>query len=499
MARKVRFRGVKHSPKRLESDILERSRNLANDPGLLRPKCAGDCRKCRFDKTFSSISRIEKYKTDADTMVKYAGKGGDDLFKAYCATVSLSAAGHIPYLATAKLGGEEVSFAQRGRVGNDKLIGAQYYNDPKIRLLLYNNFAKKKKLHMYSFDDDLVCSNMPKMPLDYLYDTFWDTPYEFKDDGLRCGHDSDGTLVIRIKSLNEEIRICNNCAKDVSTVSHIISRLIASDPVDDIEVSVEHKYHSASENGNEPIPKETVAKYMKGELTDAGVLSSVLKNKIGNLKQSDVATYIIKNRNYGSDMDSFLKDLKGTDVEKDALRAFLSGTGGRESVIIQSEKASEALTVLWREHHSEIIESYTNADIAKAFGDVTRMNPSQTVTDAHLKQISTDVISKLPSFGRMGTITKYADSYAKAVKVNGEPLLRAEMEKLQPKDNKSRALARAFMISVSGTPVTKCTAEEEEFADFLVPFVRQVLDADGEKYRETMNTLLSACGSGEKV
>ncbi|MFA6803189.1 MAG: hypothetical protein WCR24_01695, partial [Candidatus Methanomethylophilaceae archaeon] len=145
MGKKMRFRGIKHSPKRLEGDILERSKNLWETPGLLRPKCAGDCRRCHFDKTFARISRLEKIKDDPDSLVKMAGKGGDDIFKAYAATISLFAAGSIPYLATAKLAGEEVSFAQRGRVGNDKLIGAQYYNDPRIRLLLYNSFAKKKK------------------------------------------------------------------------------------------------------------------------------------------------------------------------------------------------------------------------------------------------------------------------------------------------------------------------------------------------------------------
>ena len=497
MGRKIRFRGIKHSPKRLESDILERSKNLWENPGLLRPKCAGNCRKCHFDKTFARISHLDKFKDNPESLVKMAGKGGDDIFKAYAAAISLYAAGNIPYLATAKLAGEEVSFAQRGRVGNDKQIGAQYYNDPRIRLLLYNNFAKKKKLHMYSFDEDLVCSNHPNMPEDYLLDTFWDTPYEFENDGLQCGHSSDGTLVLKIESLNKEIRICRDCAKDVSTFQFLISRLIAIDPKDDIKVTVEHKYHSEGEGSTVEISKDILDKYACGKLTDIGVLNLVLKDKIGSLQKSNVATYIIGTKNYGSDLKTFMTDLKGDDIEKEALSAYL--TGKPDSVIIRTDKASEALTVLWEKNYHSIIASFTTNEIADSLGNVSRMNPSQTVKEAYLKHISSEVISKLPEFSKMGIITKYADSYAKAAKVGGVDMLRTKMDKLMPKDHKTRSLARAFMLAVSGDAGGKYSKDELEFGEFLLPFVKGVLNAEGEDYRDKMNVLLTACGCGEKV
>ena len=111
--KRMKLRGIKHTPKRLESDILEKSRNLWEDPSLIRPKCAGKCFMCPFDRTFSAISKIGKAKEDADALMKLASKGSDDIFKAYCGTISLYVSGSVPYLATAKLAGEEVSFAQR--------------------------------------------------------------------------------------------------------------------------------------------------------------------------------------------------------------------------------------------------------------------------------------------------------------------------------------------------------------------------------------------------
>ena len=494
--KRMKLRGIKHTPKRLESEILERAKNLWEDPSLIRPKCAGKCFICPFNKTFSSISKIERIKDNPDALVKMASKGGDDIFKAYCATISLYAAGSIPYLATAKLAGEEVSFAQRGAVGNDKLIGAQYYNDPKIRLLLFNNIAKKKGLHIYSFDDEIVCAKQPNMPVDYIYDAFWDTPYEFPDDGLQCGHETEGTLIIKVLSAGEEIHICRNCAKEVSSLQFLISRIAAVDVLDDIEVYVEHKYHNEGEEGLTKVDPQTLKKYSMGAITDVGLLNSVLRDRMGTLKNGEVSTYIIGTKNYGSDVDGFLSDLTGTEAEIKAITEYLKRFPC--SIIIRTEKASEALAMVWNDYRN-VIAAFTSDVIADSFGDVSKMNAAQTVNEAYARFISHDVVSQLPVFKRPGTVTSYADAYAKAAKVGGAEMLKETIGKMIPKDNKTRSLSLAFTNALGMEPVTKCSKEERDFADYLLPFVKQVLDATGEKYREDMNTLLTAIGCGEKV
>ena len=78
-------------------------------------------------------------------------------------------------------------------------------------------------------------------------------------------------------------------------------------------------------------------------------------------------------------------------------------------------------------------------------------------------------------------------------------MLKDTISKMIPKDSKTRALSSAFTKAVGADPITKCTKEENEFADFLLPFVKQLLDSTGDKYRDDMNTLLTATGCGEKV
>lgn len=497
--KRLRMRGVKQTPKRLEEEILERSRKLADDPGLLRPMCAGNCRKCLFDKPFKNIDNISRYKDDVDVLMKLASKGSDDLAKAYAGTISLNAAGKIPMLATATIAGEKVPYAVRGAVGNDKLIGCQYYDDPRIRLLYYNAFIKRNKLHLYSFQDGLVCANYPNMPEDYLYETFWDSPYEFKDDGLDCGHKDALILDIKIKSTNDHINICENCAKDVSTIQYLISKICAVDPLDDIEVTVVHPYHSVNESNTEKVEGDLLKKYLRGELNDRVLLQTIKREKLGSLKKGEVSTYIIGTENYGSDLDSFMNAVTGPDDEKATLKAFLGSVP--ESVVIKNGKTSEILTSLWDEHWKEIISFHTSSQLADRYNEKPRGLPSQALKDAHNLHISADVVARLPEFKKPRPMTKLSDTLAKAAKVGGSSLVIQAMASESLKDHKMRSLSAAFVLACDPNaqlPI-HLTQEERDFTDYLIPFAKMVIDADGDKYRDAMNTLLTASSSGESV
>ncbi len=497
--KRVRMRGVKHTSKKLEDDLLERSRNLANDPGLLRPQCAGNCRKCHFDKTFKSIDSLQKIRGNPDALVKEAGKMfNDDITKAYAGTISLAAAGSVPLLASARLGDETVSYAVRGSVGADKLIGCQYYNDPKKRILLYNQFIKKNNLYLYSFEDNLVCSDKFNMPEDYLYDTFWETPYEFPDDGLDCGHETSAVLEIEVKSLGETIRICENCAKNISTVQFLLSRMTGNDVLKDISVRVKHKYHAEGEKDYEEISEDKLKEYMIGKITDSSLISEIKRSKLGNLRENATATYIIGTSNYGSSLDRFIADVSGDAKTLDLLKRFLADNP--RTIILKKNDASDVLSAIWEDDWKDLIALYTDAATADKVGDLSKTLPLQALESAHNVYISASVVDTLPVFNKPGPITVIADSLAKAAKVGGEPMVVKTVQGTGLKNNKSRSLAAAFVMATGAADMPiKLSKEEKDFADYLLPFARSVISANGDKYRDTMNTLLTASGSGEKV
>lgn len=500
MARKkrVRMKGVKHTSKRLEEELLDRSAELAANPGILRPMCAGNCRKCHFDKPFKEIEIISTRANKLDSLRKDASRG-DDMARAYAGTISLAADGTVPLLATAQLGGEKISYAVRGSVGADKLIGCQYYKDPKIRLLLYNTMVKKNRLHMYSFGEDIVCSDKPNMPEDYLYDTFWEGPYEFKDDSLECGHDALAALEIRIKSLGETIRICSDCAKDVSTLQYIISRIAAIDPMDDIDVSVVHKYCCEGEDGRVVIDGDKLKKYSFGAITDKALISSVMKTGMSTLKGSEGATYIIGNQNFGSNLDAFLISLKGLEADRNSLQLFLEDTP--TPIVIRAERVNEALSAIWESNYAKIIELSTSKDTADSMGDVSKGVPSDVLADARKRYEMADVVGALPVFYKPGPVTVMCDTLAKAAKVGGAKMILKSLDRSFAKDENCRSISAAFLAAcdTSEKYPFKLSKNEINFMEYLVPFAKMLIDSEPSEYKSNMNTMLTACSSGESV
>ena len=496
----LRMRGVKQASKRLEDDILGRSRDIAENPGILRPMCAGGCKKCYFDKVFKDIDKAAEHKNDESVCLKYASKGFfEDMAKAYAGTISLNAAGKIPLLATATVGGEKVPYAVRGSVNAGLLIGCQHYDDPKIRLLYYNTFIRKYKLHLYSFDEGLVCSDVPNMPEDYLYDAWWDTPYKFKDDDIDCGHKGAVSLNIHIKSLDATIHICEDCAKDVPTLAYLVSKLCAVDPLDDFDVTVEHKFHSENESGTVKIEGDDLKSYMVGKLNDLSLVEKIKREKLGLLSQSKEMTLIIGEKNYGSDLDGFIRDLEGSADDKEGLTRLLRAHP--MPVVLRNGKTSEAISILWDTNWRQIIGAFTSDEFAATYSEQPKASPAMVLESAHRAYISQDVVNSLPTFNKPGYMTKLADTLAKAAKVGGFPMLHETALESTVRDSKARALVAAFVYLYDGKAELHFTlsAEDLDFVEFLKPFVKKVIDADGKTYRDDMNTLLMACSSGESV
>ncbi|MDD3233447.1 MAG: hypothetical protein PHT00_04690, partial [Candidatus Methanomethylophilus sp.] len=390
-------------------------------------------------------------------------------------------------------------YVVRGSVAAPLLIGCQHYDDPKLRLLWYNQFIKKNRLHLYSFGDNIVCSDTPNMPEDYLYESFWETPYKFPDDGLECGHPGSVSLNITVKSRNERIHICEDCAKDVPTLAYLMSQLCTADLLDDIEVTVEHKFHSAENSGVVKVEGDDLKDYMAGKLTDRALIDQIKREKLGELAKSDTITLIIGDHNYGSDLAAFMKDLEGPEQEKEGLTRFLQQNP--RAVILRNGKASEMVSNLWDDNWKELITALTSAAFAARYTDKPRAAPSLVLEEAYREYISADIVKTLPEFRKPGFMTRLADSLAKAAKVGGMDMLRETIATSTLRDAKCRALATAFVFALDprARPPIKLSDEDQDFAAFLTPFAQKVIAAAGDNYRNDMNTLLMACSSGETV
>ncbi len=238
MGRVVRFKGIKATPKSLEKDLLARAAKLAEDPSVLIPKCEGKCWRCPYDKLLKKMEKVRQSKGDAEALNSLATHG-DQLVRAYAATLSLAASGKVPFLSTRQTPMGQISFAVRGKVDPESLIGVQYFDDPDLRLLAYFQDARSQKLHIYSSESGLWCaSEGPQAPSAFVEEVIAQAPYDIRKDGS-CGHpESVSGLVINWRSAGKRIFVCQDCVGNVNLLHHLTARIAAPDPLDDFGVDV---------------------------------------------------------------------------------------------------------------------------------------------------------------------------------------------------------------------------------------------------------------------
>ena len=477
---------------------MQRAVDLAKDPDLLRPRCIGSCRRCHFDKSFKKIKAMAPYIDNSEKLAKAASRGSDALVKAYAGTVSLAAAGKIPYLATAKMPSGDISFAVRGKVKHDKLIGVQYFDDPDMSLLAYTDVSKKRKLRMYSMEDGVLCCDRSGFPDEYIEERLASSPYTLDENGA-CPHESSrGHLVLSFNDDQRKIKICRSCAGDRNIMHHMISRMTSPGPMKDIEVHVVHSFHDMDDPSLSDfrIDDDHREAYNSGKLSDRKLIDEVIKRRSNEMKSSGSAVLMIGDRNYGRDMDTFLHDLRGSDEEKDILQRFLE----KEfvAVLVKGDRVSEAINQLWPEHHDALILAASSPEVLDEMGDVSVKNPNKAVSEAVMRQQAKGILADIPVFSDLGEVGGYADHLARVFKVGGAAAVKRSVES-ETRSYRNRAVGLAFLRAVGETSNTwQYNKEEVEFSTYLEQFAKAMMDDKGDAYRDSLANMIVASGSGEQ-
>ena len=275
--------------------------------------------------------------------------------------------------------------------------------------------------------------------------------------------------------------------------------MIAIDPLDDIDVTVEHRYHASKDGDADKIIGDILKQYAVGKITDRGLVDLVLRGKRKDLTSSGVSAYMIDKKHYGPDLDAFINDLHGTAKEKEILKAYLSKN--KKAVILKSDRMSEALFSLWKDGARDILVIASSEEVVSKMGDVSRLVPTQAIEDAVVGQMALSIATKIPELRGLGPIGKLADKLARSVKAGGNTLLKKDIESAPLKESRSKSLARAFILSsqIDDKFSWKWSSEEEDLAKFLRPFVDRLIAAEGKEYVNAMENLLTASGSGERL
>jgi len=493
MPSRARFRGIKKTPKNMEKEMLATSQRLADDPSLVVPKLLEEVGRSPFARMEKALSKVQRFRDYPEKLIRLAGKG-DHFVRAYAAALSLSASGKLPYLTTANLPNGPVSFAIRGTVDREKLIGLQHFDDPDLRLLAYWDMARQGRLHIYSTEKGLYASvSGPKAPAEYVKEMMDNLPYRITEGS--CGHDRP-TVRIRWSSANREVRVCAECASDVNTAQHLMARVAASDPYDDLIVSVEHRYGGDRPEcqGEFSTPPALIKRYLEGELDDAGLIAEHVKAK-GEWMRSRGQVYILGQECYGKDGEAFLNALKGNDLERTALRAVLSLN---VPIVSDQNQAGKVIGELWSAHANVMLAAVADPATTEAVLAMKDLTPGQMLAEAGRVVREREALRSIPSYSQLGPVGQLADGLARAFRAGGPATLLRLVERTE-KVHMRRAICYAFLEAAGESQQNKWqfSKEERESGEHLAAQALEMTRAGGEDYHKALVRLLQESGSGE--
>ena len=528
MARQKRRRKslIRAPSKTMERDIIERAERLAKDPSLVLPVIVPPATKDPFDGLRRKLERVSRLAGN-EKRLKFFANWSDPITKAYAGTLMLAAAGKAPYMAVIKLPQGDVTYAFRGKAKKEKLAGMQWFDHPLYRLLLYLDLSKGRGgLHFYSTPKALYCSgSQPGAPPEYVAFAMQQVKAPIKEvapgvwacphldaEAVREGRAVEGTyLRLWWRSARTAVGVCDRCAraKGGSTLHSLAEHMAVPGLDDDLEPSVRHRPKgalgcavcdgiAARLTGEESVPK-----YVKGELDDTGLMDAHVSAAEEAAREGQGCHFILDGRCYGTDARAFVQALSPSEEERLALEAVLPMVD--RPLVLEGATPAKILVEVWGAHGRDALRAVTVGDeelVDRFIEDPeATSSPSKVLRRAMVEGRKRNIISKLPTYGRLPVIAAFADSVARAHMTEGADGALKTLEKERGADHKVKSVAYAFLLVIGKEANREWQYDrtEKEFATFLRPRVEGLLAATPDTYHEALQALLSATGSTERL
>jgi len=513
--------GARASTKAQERMLIDKAEKLLKHPELAIPECEGSCWFCDFKSGLKKMESIRSVAEDEKKLERLT-ESGNDWGKAFAALLLLRKQKKIPYLFSAKTPFGEIAYAVRGSARKELLIGMQYYDHPRVRLVAVMDAVRNKKIHIFSFDDRMVCTGKiaapPKDFIDFLVKQLG-TELEKSGKAYVCRHLVDikteegmvpvSYIEIDWKPAGTCFRICEKCVKaGKNTLLSILTHMAVPNPRLEFSFDAKGGFECHSKCTSCRIPKTVLdakssEKYLHGELDDRGLIDKLTMQCLRELKDGTAKVYVLGKKCFGKDSKGFLEGLKPSEEERIGLEAVLEALKG--PVIIEGETAVKVLETYWDEHGERAMEAVCgDIEVARELLERyknSKMSPSQLLKEAIAVVKQKEIIAKLPTYAKLPAVAKFADEMARIFFTRGKEDTARAIEKYFSEDASVKATAYAMLLAM-GLQASKqwqYMETEREFAEYLKPTAEKFLASTPENYHECLQALLSATGSTERI
>jgi len=383
---RMRMRGTKQASSSVQKKLGRNLQELLENPHVAIPAITGPTSRgmLRRDKMKACMKEVEmvvrKRENRKWLKKRMAQKGGDMVARALAGSLM---AAHEDEINTVAIFKHPVygmaSYVRRGTARPNQLVALQMHSNPILRLLAWEELARSG-YYFFSWDDEFVCTGMtPETPLEWLNSCLKNSSLRFDEpegDGAGTWTAGEGEQSVILNfDCGVEVRIGLDTLK-TSKVPFLQSIVLSMSPphlIDIAEVEVGYRPDGwpedkeVSEDAKDAMGS-VVEHWLRLEMED-----SELTGRLHDAFAEECDDGLMIGRRWYSsdDRDSFLNDLQGGALEKDAISAVLDvieggirvDAGGEghwlSSDLIRMEDGSThtLLNAVWGKHGMDVLEN----------------------------------------------------------------------------------------------------------------------------------------------
>ena len=496
----------------MEKDLKAKARLLMDDPELIFPDCAADCGSCPFKKTKRGIERIQKFKDNPAKLAKLARRG-DRLARAYAATIALVHEEKTPYLATSTYPAGTIAYAQRGKTDKEKLIGVQYFDSPKWRVMSVIDLVHNKGLHFYSYGENFVCTGREAAPPEEYVKLAAESVGANKVEGDKflCPHNPAESNHIEFDwvTADKNILLCDQCAAwSRNTLKKLAEGMAVPRVLDEFQISVNRPLKVVSGKSecadllDRPIHADLLDDYSNGKLGDKELIEKHLVEIREDLVQVERKAYVRGDKCYGEDADAFVKDMTQDPVEAKALLGLLSDI--KHPIVVDTgDSVNDLLKKNWADHGRNALKALVSAELVDKYfnEEETADSPIKVIRKALKEAEHEEISSKIPRYSCLSKYGEFVDEVVRAYKTGGLSSSIAVLDAEKSNDHRIRSISHSFYLALGVTTKSwKFTDEEKEYGKHLMIFAKKLLESSSvEEHHSEFTQYLREAGCAEEV
>lgn len=527
---RLRMGGTKATPKVEEKRLLRSIRTLKEDPLKLIPKCDRANNRCKFCPYPKIIRRLLTVQQAADIegdrsekkLMKLAK--GPDIAAAYAGALLVERSGEAPRLAIARFPTGTVTFAVRGSASKDKHIGVQHWKEPHWRAMAHRDHVKAKGLYLFDTSKGLFCTGREaRYPDELLTEKVRDSKVKLraKGDHWLCPHlDPDDLeaeplppgiyLTVHTDRPGDSVvGLCGDCGLDNSenTLARLLEPCATKNPKSLIDTRVNGGLLPAPDC-DQVLPDLELEKpllgYQQGTMTDKQLLDTLEQTQMKALEDEEVRGVMLGRVYYGTATEAIIEALKAREPEAGALKAMLPGLD--RLLVLTDPTPARLLNELWPKHGRLGLEAVLGdradpvwlKDLESRYDgknahDLLRQARSLKEADAKL--------ADLPRYRNLPEAASVADTVVRLTRTEGAREAFRYMEKLKSREHAVKAVGWSCLLALDKAQGQewRYTQEERDFGEALKLHTEVLMEAQGDKYHDTLTTLLASTGSTAKL